>query len=131
MKIYVVRFEIKFTTKEIHKKMKYYKRKIEQKYNCKLNYYINQKTASNSIAVYYYIISEKAIHIPEEEIFREECQENLYKRDFSIEWLSLSSEFEYISKFLKYCHENNLNVRRKFQKIDENCNEIQKYYLTR
>ena len=131
MKIYVVRFEIKFTTKENHKKMQIYKRKIGQKYNCKLNYYIDQKTASNSISVYYYIVSDKAIHIPEKEIFGQECQENLYKKDFSIEWLTLSSDYEYIYKFLEYCHENNIKVRRKFQKIDENCNEIPTYYFTR
>ena len=131
LKIYIVRFELKFTINEIHKKLKNYMRKINQKYNCKLNYYIDQKTSSNSIAVYYYINSEKPINIPENEIFGEECKESLYKKNFCIEWLTLSSDYEYISKFLDFCAQNNLNVLRKFQKIDKNNNEIPKYYFTR
>ena len=43
----------------------------------------------------------------------------------------MSSDYEYINKFLLYCHENNLNVIRKFQKINNKNNEIPNYYFKR
>ena len=132
MKIYIVRFDINFTISEIHKKMKNYMKKINNKYNCKLNYYIDEKNRSDSISVYYYIISENPINIPTKEIIGEECKESIDKKVFTIKWLTLSSDYDYINKFSLFCHENNLNVLRKFQKIkNNNYNEIQSYYFKR
>ena len=128
MKIYYVNFEPTYSSSEILKIMKKYMRIINQKYNCKLNFYIDEKNSSNSITVFYYINSDHPIRIPPREILGQECKDNAYKKNFSIDWLSISSDYDYIYKFFDFCASNNLNVIRNKNKIKRN-NEIKNYHL--
>ena len=134
MKIYIVKFEPKMKINNIHIIMKRYMRKINQKYSCKLNYYIDEKSSPDSIIVFYFINSEYPIKIPEKEIIGTECKNNYYKKNFSINWLSICSDFDFINKFIDFCKNNNLNVipnkakRKKNQEIG-NYHQMWEYEL--
>ena len=110
MKIFKVNFEKNCSVSEIHKKMQKYMKMIQSKYNYKLNYYIDQKSDSYSLSVYYYIKSEDPVSINKNDIIGKECEENLNNKIFSINWFTFTSDYEYISKFLDYCHQYNINV---------------------
>ena len=130
MKIFKVNFEKNCSVSEIHKKMQKYMKMIQSKYNYKLNYYIDQKSDSYSLSVYYYIKSEDPVSINKNDIIGKECEENLNNKIFSINWFTFTSDYEYISKFLDYCHQYNINVVRKI-KINKNKEEIRKTDLSR
>ena len=129
MKIYIIKFDPRFSTGEIHKRMKNYRMKINEKYNYKINYFIDESIDSNSKSVYYYINSDTHINIPEKEILGEECKENLNQKIFSITWLSFTSNYDYFTKFREFCIQNNLNVVYKKQKIQNN--QIPNHYFTK
>jgi len=131
MKIYIVKFDSNFSIEEIHKKMGKYRKKIIKNYNYKLFYFIDEARSNdfNSIFVYYYIISDSPINIPEKEIYGEECKEDLNKKSFSITSMSFTSDFEYFEKFNQFCIENNLKLN--FQKQKLNKNEIPNRFYTR
>ena len=129
LKIYIVKFEIGFSLKEIHKIMQNYRKRINSKYNCKLTYIIDEKSNSNSKNVFYFINSTNPINISEKEIIGEECKENIYKI-FTIDWFTLTSDYDYTIKFLEYCHSNNLNIIRKKINLD-NDKPIQNYNFAR
>ena len=115
MKIFIIRFELKFSNNEIHKIMKNYKMTIGKKYNYKINYFIDDSIDFNSKAVYYYINSGNKIIIPEKEVLGEECKENLDQKIFSIASPSFTSDYDYFPKFRQFCQENNLNIVYKKQ----------------
>ena len=102
---------------------------INEKYNYKINYFIDESIDSNSKSVYYYINSDTHINIPEKEILGEECKENLNQKIFSITWLSFTSDYDYFTKFREFCRQNNLNVVYKKQKIQNN--QIPNHYFTK
>ena len=131
MKIYIVKFDSNFSIEEIHKKMKKYRKRIIQNYNYKLFYFIDEARSNdfNSIFVYYYIISDSPISIPEKEIYGEECKEDLNKKTFSITSMSFTSDLEYFVKFNQFCAENNLKLN--FQKQKFNRNERPNRFYTR
>ena len=128
MKIYIVKFESKFSTGKIHKIMKDFKNYLINKYNYRINYFIDESIDSQSKAVYYYINSDNKINIPDKEILGEECKENLNQKIFSIPWTSFTSDYDYFPKFREFCRENNLNVVYKKQK---NKNIIPNHYFTK
>ena len=123
MKIFKIKFERTFSIAKIHKVMKIYMKKIQSKYNYKLNYYIDEKSDSDSFLVYYYIKSQNPVNLNKNDIIGKECEENLNNKIFSINYLTLTSDYEYIHNFLAYCHENNLNVIRKI-KVNKDNEEI-------
>ena len=120
MKIYIVKFDSNFSIGEIHKKMGKYRKRIMKEYDYKIFYFIDEARSNdfNSIFVYYYIISESPINIPEKEIYGEECKEDLNKKSFSITSMSFTSDFEYFVKFNQFCEENNLKLNFQKQKFD-------------
>ena len=128
MRIYIVKFDKKFTNGEIHRKMKKYKEIISNNYNYKINYFIDESIDSNSKSVYYYINSENRINIPDREIFGEECKENLNQKIFSITWLSFTSNYDYFPNFRDFCRQNNLNIIYKKQNIK---NGIPNHFFTK
>ena len=123
MKIFKIKFERIFSIKKIHQFMQRYMKKIQFKYNFKLNYYIDEKNDSDSFLVYYYIKSLIPVNLDKNDIIGKECEENLNNKIFSINYLTLTSDYEYIHNFLAYCHENNLNVIRKI-KVNKDNEEI-------
>ena len=129
LKTYIVKFEIGFSINNIHKIMQNYRKRINGKYDCKLTYIIDEKSDSNSKNVFYFINSNSPINISEKEIIGEECKNNIYKI-FTIDWLTLTSDYEYIIKFEEYCHSNNLNIRRKKLEINKD-KPIQNYNFAR
>ena len=131
MKIYIVKFDSNFSIEEIHKKMGKYRKRIIKEYNYKLFYFIDEARSNdfNSIFVYYYIISDSPINIPEKEIYGEECKEDLNKKSFSITSMSFTSDFNYFAKFNQFCAENNLKLN--FQKQKFNKNERPNRFYTR
>ena len=129
MKIFIIKFDPRFSNGDIHKLMKNYKIYINEKYNYKINYFIDESIDSNSKAVYYYINSETQITIPDKEILGEECKENLNQKIFSITSLSYTSDYNYFTKFREFCVENNLNIVYKKQKIQNN--QIPNHYFAK
>ena len=131
MKIYIVKFDSNFSIEEINKKMSKYRKRIIKEYNYKLFYFIDEARSNdfNSIFVYYYIISDSPISIPEKEIYGEECKEDLNKKSFSITSNSFTSDFDYFKKFNQFCTENNLKLN--FQKQKFNKNERPNRFYTR
>ena len=129
MKIYIVKFDSRFSNKDINRIMLNYKNRVGNKYNYKINFFIDENIDSNSKAVYYYINSENNIYLNEKEILGEECKENLNKKIFSITWLSFTSDYDYFPKFRQFCRENNLNIIYKKQKLKEN--ETPNHFFTK
>ena len=123
MKIFKVKFERIFSISKIHKLMQKYMKRINTKYNYRLNYYIDEKGDSDSFLVYYYIKSDTPANLNKNDIIGKECEEGLNNKIFSINWMTLTSDYEYIHKFLAYCQENNLNVIRKIN-INKDSEEI-------
>ena len=128
MKIFIVKFEQRYLTGEIHRIMKRYKSKLIEKYNYKINYFLDEGTEADTKTVYYYIISEDQINIPKKLILGVECNENLNQKIFSITSLSFTSDYDYFPNFRKYCQENNLNIVYKRQKLS---NKKRYYNFTR
>ena len=116
MKIYIIKFEPSFSNEEIKKKMKKYRNKLIEKYNYKINFFIDENNDNKSKFVYYYIYSEKNIDIPKKEIIGEECKEDLNKKVFYISGLSFSSDYEFFPKFREFCSNNNLRIAYRKQK---------------
>ena len=131
MKIFIVKFEAKFSNNEIHRLMKNYKRHLIEKFNYKINYFIDEENEFKSKVVYYYINSENPINIPEKEIFGEECKENLNQKMFSITWLSFTSDYDYFPRFRQFCSENNLNIVYKKQRTNNDKIRIPNYSFTK
>ena len=119
MKIYIIKFEPSFSNEEIRKKMIKYRNKLIEKYNYKINFFIDENKVNKSKCVYYYIYSEKNIDIPEKEIIGEECKEDLNKKIFYISGLSFTSDYEFFPKFREFCSNNNLRITYKKQKLTE------------
>ena len=121
MKIFLIKFERRFSLSQIHSKMQNYKKRILSKYNYKLFYYIDEKSDSDSLSVYYYIKSDIPVILNKNDIIGEECLENLNNKIFSINWFTITSDYEYIQKFLGYCTINHLNIVRKLENnLDKN-----------
>ena len=68
MKIFIIKFETTFSNEDIKRKMKRYKNKLLEKYNYKINFFIDENNDNKSKSVYYYIYSKDSIKIPEKEI---------------------------------------------------------------
>ena len=118
MKIFIIKFEQSFSNEEIKKKMKKYKKKLIERYNYKINFFIDENNGNKSKSVYYYIYSENSIDIPEKEIIGEECKEDLEKKVFYITWLSFSSDYNFFPKFREFCSNNNLRIAYRKQKVN-------------
>ena len=118
MRIFIIKFEQGFSNEEIRKKMKKYKNLIKEKYNYKINFFIDENNDNKSKSVYYYIYSENNIDIPEREIIGEECKEDLDKKVFYISWLSFSSDYNFFPKFREFCSNNNLRIAYRKQKTN-------------
>ena len=95
-----------------------------------MNYYIDEKSDSYSLSVYYYIKSEVPVSLNKKDIIGKECEENLNNKVFSINWFTLTSDYEYISKFLDFCRSYNISVVRKI-KINKDKEELRKFDLSR
>ena len=123
MKIFKIKFERRFSINIIHKIMQNYMKKIQSKYNYKLNYYIDEKSDSDCFLVYYYIKSQIPVNLDKNDIIGKECEENLNNKIFFINYLTYISDYNYIHNFLAYCQENNLNIIRKI-KVNKDNEEI-------
>ena len=136
MKIFKINFERNYSVGGVHKKMQKYMRKIQSKYNYKLNYYIDEKSDSYSLLVYYYIKSENSLSLNKVDIIGKECEENFINKIFTINYFTLTSDYQYIYKFLNFCRAHNINVVRRI-KIDKENEEkkenedIKKYEVVR
>ena len=122
MKIFIIKYDQSFSNEEIKKKMKKYKKKLIEKYNYKINFFIDENLDNKSKAVYYYIYSENSINIPEKEIIGEECKEDLDKKVFYITWLTFSSDYDFFPKFRDFCLNNNLRIIYRKQKSNGKIN---------
>ena len=131
MKIYIVKFDYNYPTGFIHKEMKKFKNKLIEKYNYRINYFLDESIDYHSKAVYYYINSDNSIKISQKDILGEECKENLNQKVFSINWLSFTSDYDYFPKFRQFCRDNNLNIVYKRQNKNNNENKIRNYSLTK
>ena len=120
MKIFIIKFETTFSNEDIKRKMKRYKNKLLEKYNYKINFFIDENNDNKSKSVYYYIYSKDSIKIPEKEIIGEECKEDLNKKIFYITWLSFSSDYDFFPKFRDFCSKYNLRIIYINQKFNEN-----------
>ena len=130
MKIFKINFDRSWSISKIHKLMKNYMKRIQSRYNYKLNYYIDEKSDSYSLSVYYYIKSEVPVSLNKKDIIGKECEENLNNKVFSINWFTLTSDYEFISKFLDFCRSYNISVVRKI-KINKDKEELRKFDLSR
>ena len=128
LKIFIIKFEQSFSNEEIKKKMKRYRNKLIEKYDYKINFFIDENNDNKSKFVYYYIYSEKNINIPEKEIIGEECKEDLNKKVFYISGLSFSSDYEFFPRFREFCSNNNLRIAYRKQKFN---GIIPKYHFSK
>ena len=125
MKIFKINFDRNWSIPKIHSLMQKYMKKIQNKYNYRLNYYIDEKSDSFSLSVYYYIKSENPVSLNKVDIIGKECEENLNNKIFTINYFTLTSDYQYINKFLSFCQAHNIRVIRKIKKNKEN-DEIKK-----
>ena len=128
MKIYIIKFDPSFSNEDIKRKMKKYRNKLMEKYNYKINFFIDEKSDSKAKSVYYYIYSENVINISDKEIIGEECKDDINQKVFYISWLSFTSDYDYFPKFREFCSHNNLKTAYRKQIFSE---KIPRYHFTK